>query len=481
MWGKISGPAKKILLAFAILALLAAAAALAWRWLSRSLEERSEEVLTASGIIEVEEVDLASEIGGRVVAIYVDEGDDVQAGQVLIRLDDALLQAQLAQAEAAVDAARAALQRVEEGATPEELAQARAALAQALAARSGALELWRAAQAVAEDPQQIIAQYHAAQGLKEVAEKMVLSTQQTGYTAKEDARLLWYNAANLLRDAQANYSRIYWRNREQEKTRELTQIEKDEEAAAWRRVEDAERLMQMGELNYNLAVTLEAQNNAIAQANRNTAQRLSADLGWMVAEPLSIQAQVAQAKAQYLQAAAAVEAARATLRKAEAGAAPAEVEARRAQLRQAEAAAQLLRLQLERATLRAPVSGIVLVRSIHEGELAAPGLPLLTLGDLDTVRLTIYLPENLYGRVQLGQQVKVRVDSFPNRSFLGEVVYISPRAEFTPKDVQTEKERVHLVYAVRVRVPNPEHLLKPGMPADAEIVLRKEMSGESRE
>ncbi|MGC8960006.1 MAG: HlyD family secretion protein [Chloroflexia bacterium] len=470
MSGKAAGR-RKVLLALALLALVAAAAALAWRWLGRSLEERSAEVLTASGIIEVEEVDLASEIGGRVVEVYVDEGDAVQAGQVLIRLDDALLKAQLAQAEAALDAARAALQRVEEGATPEELAQAQAALAQALATRSGALELWRAAQAVAEDPQQVILQYHAARGLKEVAENTVLSTQQAGYTAKEDARLLWYNAANLLRDAQANYSRIYWRNREQEKTRELTQLEKDEEAAAWRRVEDAERLMQMGELNYNLAVTLEAQNNAIAQANLQTAQRLYTDLGRMVAEPLSIQAQVAQAKAQYLQAAAAVEVARAALEKARAGAAPAEVEARRAQLRQAEAAAQLLRLQLERATLRAPVSGIVLVRSIHEGELAAPGLPLLTLGDLDTVRLTIYLPENLYGRVQLGQQVQIRVDSFPDRSFLGEVVYISPRAEFTPKDVQTEKERVHLVYAVRVRVPNPEHLLKPGMPADAEIVL----------
>ncbi len=471
MLRRIAGAGKKILLALALLALLTAMGALTWRWLDRSLEKGSEEVLTASGIIEVEEVDLASEIGGRVVAIYVDEGDAVQAGQVLIQLDDVLLRAQLAQAEAAVDAARAALRRVEEGATPEELAQARAALSQALAARSGALEVWRAAQAVVEDPQQIIAQYHMAQGLQEVAENLVLSTQQIGYTVKEDARLLWYNAANLLRDAQANYSRIYWRNREQEKTRELTQIEKDEEAAGWRRVEDTERLMQMGELNYNLAVTLETQNNAIAQANLNTARRLSSDLGWMVAEPLSIRAQVAQAKAQYLQAAAAVEVARAALRKAEAGVAPAEVEARRAQLRQAESTAQLLRLQLERATLRAPVGGIVLVRSIHEGELATPGLPLLTLGDLDTVRLTIYLPENLYGRLQLGQQVQIRVDSFPGRLFWGEVVYISPRAEFTPKDVQTEKERIHLVYAVRVRVPNPEHLLKPGMPADAAIVL----------
>lgn len=461
-----------VLPAVGLLVVLVAAALLGWRIWKRGQSGYTESTLVVSGTIEVEEVAVATEAGGRVQAVYVDEGDEVQAGQVLIQLDDAVARAQLRQAEAAEDVARAALERAQLGATPAELNQTKAALLQATAAREGALLLWQAAQAVVEKPQQAIAQYHAARGARDVAEAMVLSTRESGYTLKENARLLWYNAANMLRDAQDTYSRIYWRNREQEKERELTQAEKDEEAAAWRRVEDAERLMQIGELNYNLAQTLEAQNNLIAQANLSTAQALYSDMGWIVNDPLSIEAQAAQAQAQFLQANAAVQVARAALDRARAGATASEIEVLQAQLRQAQAAVELLRLQVERTTLRAPVSGVVLVRSIHQGELAAPGTPLLTLGDVDVVRLTIYLPEDTYGRVRLGQEVKVRVDPFPGRVFPGEVVYISSQAEFTPKDVQTAEERVHLVFAVRVRLPNPEHLLKPGMPADAEIELR---------
>ncbi len=464
-------PRRWIGILIGVLILAGALAALGWRVWTRTHDVRPAGVLAASGTIEAEEVEVAPEVGGRVVALYVDEGDEVQAGQLLVQLDDALYRAQLAQAEAAVDAARAALERTRLGATPEEINQAKAALAQAVAARDGALALWRAAQAVVDNPQQAIAQYHAALGARDSANAAVVSTAQTGMTAKEDARRLWYNAANTLRDAQANYSRIYWRNREMEKERDLTQIEKDEEAFAWRRVEDAERNMQIGELNYNLAVTQEIQNNAIAQTNAQTAAKIASDLAWIVGQPLSIEAQAAQAEAQYRQARAAVDVARAALARLRAGAAAPEIAAREAQLRQAEAAAELLRLQVAKTTLTAPASGIVLMRSIHEGELAAPGIPLLTLGDLDTVRLTIYIPEDAYGKVQLGHQVMVRVDSYPDRTFEGQVVHIASQAEFTPKDVQTQEERVHLVYAVRVRVPNPEHLLKPGMPADAEIDL----------
>ncbi len=454
-----------------VLLLVAAAAALGWRWWERTYNRPPENIIRASGTIEAEEIEVASELSGRVVATYVDEGDSVEEGQVLIQLDDALARAQLKQAEAALEMAQANLRRAEEGATPEEIAQATAALSQTLAARDGALLVREAAQALLEDPQQITAQYHAAQGMKKVAEEMIVNTEQIGGTMKEDARLLWYNAANSLRDAQAAYSLIYWRNRETEQERELTQEEIEAENAAWRRVEDAERIMQIGEMNYNLAVVLEQQNNAIAQANLQTAQLLTWDMGEMLENPLSIAAQVAQAEASYLQAQAAVQVAQAALDRALAGAGEAELEILRAQVAQAEAAVELARIQVERTTLRAPVSGVVLVRSIHQGELAAAGLPLLTLGDLDTVYLTLYLPENLYGRVRLGQTVRVHVDSYPERAFLGKITSIASQAEFTPKDVQTPKERVHLVYAVRVRLPNPDHALKPGMPADAEVLL----------
>jgi HlyD family secretion protein len=93
----------------------------------------------------------------------------------------------------------------------------------------------------------------------------------------------------------------------------------------------------------------------------------------------------------------------------------------------------------------------------------------MTLADLDRVTLTIYVPENQLGLVQLGQPVWVTVDAYPERRFEGTVSLIASEAEFTPKNVQTREERVNMVFAVEVKLPNGDHALKPGMPADALI------------
>ncbi len=108
----------------------------------------------------------------------------------------------------------------------------------------------------------------------------------------------------------------------------------------------------------------------------------------------------------------------------------------------------------------------------YEGEMALPGTTLLTLADLDAVDLTVYVPEPDVGKVFLEQPVAVSVDSFPDETFLGQVVWISDEAEFTPKNIQTREERVNTVFAIKVRIPNPDHKLKPGMPADAALALR---------
>jgi HlyD family secretion protein len=118
-------------------------------------------------------------------------------------------------------------------------------------------------------------------------------------------------------------------------------------------------------------------------------------------------------------------------------------------------------------TLHSPIGGIVLEQSAHIGELAVPGLPVITLANLDTVDLTVYLPEDQLNRVRLNQTVQVTVDSFPSRNFEGMVLHINSAAEFTPQGVQTREERVNLVYGVKIRIENPGHDLKPGMPADA--------------
>ncbi len=149
------------------------------------------------------------------------------------------------------------------------------------------------------------------------------------------------------------------------------------------------------------------------------------------------------------------------------GATPEQIAAVEAQVEIARAALEALQVQTDKFTLRAPISGLVLERPVHVGEVALPGAPLTTLADLDSVTLTVYVPEDQLGRVQIGQPVSVTVDAYPSRTFRGIVMSVASQAEFTPKNVQTREERVNMVFGVKVSLANPDHALKPGMPADA--------------
>ncbi len=126
---------------------------------------------------------------------------------------------------------------------------------------------------------------------------------------------------------------------------------------------------------------------------------------------------------------------------------------------------------IENAVLYSPIDGTVLDTNIEVGEIAFPGTPILTIADLTRPWMYIYVNEKKLGLVKIGQQVKVFIDSFPDRVFPGKVVSISNKAEFTPKTIQTKDERVKLVFAVKVMIENPDMILKPGMPADAEIIM----------
>jgi HlyD family secretion protein len=101
------------------------------------------------------------------------------------------------------------------------------------------------------------------------------------------------------------------------------------------------------------------------------------------------------------------------------------------------------------------------------GEVAAPAATILAVADLSEVTLTVYVPQNRIGQVRLGQTVQVTVDSFPGRTFAGQVTRIGDEPEFTPRNVATQEERQNTFFAVKARLPNPEGFLKPGMPADA--------------
>jgi HlyD family secretion protein len=151
------------------------------------------------------------------------------------------------------------------------------------------------------------------------------------------------------------------------------------------------------------------------------------------------------------------------------------IEQSRARVEQATAAHAMAEIRLSYATITAPFSGIVLSENVEPGEYVAPGTPIVTLGDLENVWLRAYINETDLGRVKWGQMVRVTTDTYPGKIYDGRISFISSEAEFTPKTVQTEKERVKLVYRVKIDIPNPSMELKPGMPADAKIVLDQEV------
>jgi HlyD family secretion protein len=148
---------------------------------------------------------------------------------------------------------------------------------------------------------------------------------------------------------------------------------------------------------------------------------------------------------------------------------PEEIQAAEARLAQAEASRDLLAKSIADCAVIAPAGGIVTHKAVEAGELVSPGATVVTLAELDSVYVMIYLAEREIGRVRLGDTADVEIDAFPGRPFPGRVTYISPEAEFTPKNVQTKEDRVKLVFGVKVEIENKVGLLKPGLPADATI------------
>jgi HlyD family secretion protein len=142
-----------------------------------------------------------------------------------------------------------------------------------------------------------------------------------------------------------------------------------------------------------------------------------------------------------------------------------------ANLNEAGANLGLSRVNLGYTVLRAPFAGVVTVRQAELGEVVSPGSPVITLSNLDHIWLRAYVAETDLGRIHWGQEATVTTDTYPGKQYHGRISFISPDAEFTPKSVQTYKERVTLVYRIKIDIDNPNHELKPGMPADARIDL----------
>lgn len=150
---------------------------------------------------------------------------------------------------------------------------------------------------------------------------------------------------------------------------------------------------------------------------------------------------------------------------------PDDIKQSAANLERQKAAADLIKKNISDSYVTAPINGFVTKKFVEAGETVAPLSSLFMISDLSYVDLIIYIPETELGKIQLGQLADVTNDTYTNKVYKGKVIYISPEAEFTPKNIQTKDERVKLVYAVKIHIANPEYELKDGMPADAIIKL----------
>jgi HlyD family secretion protein len=377
--------------------------------------------LLASGTVEAVQVSVASEVSGRVQEVLVGEGQVVEAGAVLLRMDSRLLEAQRELALAGGEAAVAAAQ----------------------------LELIAAQQA-----------------LDALHENAMLAAAQ--------AELALANARNALDDAE----RL---NTYQQKGNRATTETLDGAKAA---LTLAEQALDRAEAAYNRVGSLPADNptRAAARASLEAARRqrdaAQASLNWYKGEPSDIDqatldAKVSLAQAQLDEAQRNFEdrspgpdldllaqaTARLTLAQAQLAAARA----------QAKVNAETLDLQLDKLQVRAPLGGVVLARSIEPGEVLVAGAQALSIGQLDHLTITVYLPEDRYGQIDLGDHVQVSVDAFPEAAFDAVVTRIADQAEFTPRNVQTEEGRRTTVFAVEVTVADATGKLKPGMPADVQF------------
>lgn len=168
---------------------------------------------------------------------------------------------------------------------------------------------------------------------------------------------------------------------------------------------------------------------------------------------------------------ASLQAAQQRFSEAQEGARKEDIAIARANLAQAKANLGLSHINETYTMLRAPAAGVITVRQAELGEVVAPGSPVVTLADIDHIWLRAYVAETDLGRIRWGQDAMITTDTYPGKQYHGRISFISPDAEFTPKSVQTYKERVTLVYRIKIDIDNANHELKPGMPADAHLQL----------
>jgi len=232
--------------------------------------------------------------------------------------------------------------------------------------------------------------------------------------------------------------------------------------SAWDEVQRAQAaLSALGRTPGSVEVSLNQVDAAEAMRDAASASLLGLQSGARDEQIHAAQAQVEAAQAQIDSGQANL-----TVSQARAESAQYQAEAAQAQVEAAQAALDAIDVQIAKLSLYAPVAGVILARAIQPGEVATPGAVLLVIGQLDELSIIVYVPEDRYGAITLGQSAQVSVDSFPGEIFDAQVMQIADKAEFTPRNVQTAEGRKSTVFAVKLSILGGQDQLKPGMPAD---------------
>ncbi len=444
MHGKI----RRILPVIVILVL--ASAALAWYFFARAGSQTSG-AITASGTVEAVEVIISTEISGRVTEVLVSQGESVTAGQALIKLDGTLLQAQRNLAEAGQATAQAGSN------------SARAALETARTQYEQILETARLAESPARS---------AALGSSQPSD---FDLPNWYFTKEEQIAAMEAEVEAAGKALEIERERLKLLLNDPEYAGILAAEQRLAQArAAYLTAQDALNKAKAAGADKELIDAAQAQFDS-AKEELEAAQQaydelLNTDQGKKL---LEARARVRAAEERYYAAldrlarlhtgedSYAVKLAAAAVQQAEAGVTQAEKAAA-----QAQAQLDSIDAQIGKLTVFAPADGTVIERNIEPGEMAIAGSTALVLGQLDTLTITVYIPEDRYGDIQVGETVEITVDSFPGQTFTGSVTRIADRAQFTPRNVQTEEGRRTTVFAVEITVSNPGPELKPGMPAD---------------
>jgi len=443
-------------------------------------------IIQASGIIEIVKVNVASEIGGRVSEVYVSEGDILQIGDELFRIEDPILEAQKKQAETTIEASQAMLESAHAAQKTAEANKkiAQSAVDEAYIQYQIILEQSR----LAEAPERVQAwmqkppagfvspswhfttppwyftkpeEVNAAKNEADAAKKELEKAQQEYTEIMEKPGNEKIKAAvERLADAEAAFiiANEIKNRKVNEKEKETFNDERDAfYDGAKDELEDAQGALDDLLSDDTAAELLEAKARlAIAQERWETAlDRLrQLNTGENALPVVAAEARVQSANDN-------VALTESMIRQAQA-----EVQRAQKAVEQAGAALELINLQMEKLVVHAAVAGVVMTRNIQPGEVIQPGFSVMTIGMEDQLTVKVYIPENEYGRISLGDTAIVAVDSYPDKTYTATVTQIAEQAEFTPRNVQTKEDRQTLVFAIQLSIEDPAGDLKPGMPAD---------------